>query len=174
MEKLSTTLNSSCYHIVFPFATCIWQLVGSESSSSHKQPRLAAFRLVSNDQREYYFQRQGRSNLCGLCALNNVCSQELFSAQELDNIADTLWLELFLEVVASELHPLRCRDGKLPSAFFFSIYAYRCWPKGSFVIIFKHTYIFDIAHHYRSRRHCTDQCSCIINIRPLKTPQWYH
>ena len=101
-----------CFHLLPAYD----RLLFLKAHPVTKQLWLASFRLGSNDQREYYFQRQGSSNLCGPCALNSACSQELFSAQELDNIADTLWLELFLEGgVASELHPLRCWDGKLPS-----------------------------------------------------------
>ena len=39
-----------------------------------------------------WMQSQGQSNYCGLCAINNAYSNEKLTVDQLDNIADDLWL----------------------------------------------------------------------------------
>ena len=39
-----------------------------------------------------WMQSQGKSNYCGLCAINNAYSDEKLTVEQLDNIADDLWL----------------------------------------------------------------------------------
>ena len=42
-----------------------------------------------------WMERQGRSNYCALCAINNVYGSKRFSIEQLDYIADDLWLRQF-------------------------------------------------------------------------------
>ena len=41
-----------------------------------------------------FMQLQGKSHYCGLCALNNLLGSETITVQEIDYIADDLWLRL--------------------------------------------------------------------------------
>ena len=61
-----------------------------------------------------FMQVQGRTALCGLCALNNAYQIDLFDVQSLNNIADTLWTRHYseLHMPISELYtPLRDAEG---------------------------------------------------------------
>ena len=59
-------------------------------------------------------QSQGQSNYCGLCAINNAYSNEKLTVDQLDNIADDLWLrqiEQFSLDLADELQIQRDVNG---------------------------------------------------------------
>ena len=60
-----------------------------------------------------YFQSQGSSSLCGLCALNNLVGREEFVSIDLDNIADEIWFQQISDgqSLIDELQCTRSRDG---------------------------------------------------------------
>ena len=61
-----------------------------------------------------WMQSQGQSNYCGLCAINNAYSNEKLTVDQLDNIADDLWLrqiEQFSLYLTDELQIQRDVNG---------------------------------------------------------------
>lgn len=63
-----------------------------------------------------YFQVQGFSNFCGLCALNNAVGDiaNFFSIEELNTIADRLWLSMIQNPshgVLQQAEPMRDKEG---------------------------------------------------------------
>ena len=61
------------------------------------------------------FQRQGLSNLYGICSLNNALGKVCFLPAQLDSIADQLWFEAILRIddFAAPVPATRFCDGKL-------------------------------------------------------------
>ncbi len=59
-------------------------------------------------------QTQGRSNYCGLCAINNAYGNESFTVESLENIADDFWLRQLEQLgmnVTEELQVHRDTNG---------------------------------------------------------------
>ena len=60
-----------------------------------------------------FFQRQGCSALCGLCALNNLVGKFEFQSIDLDSIADEIWFQQINDgqSLVDEIQSTRSRDG---------------------------------------------------------------
>ena len=60
-----------------------------------------------------FFQSQGSSSLCGLCALNNLVGREEFITVNLDSISDDIWFQQISDGLSliDELQCTRSRDG---------------------------------------------------------------
>ena len=55
-----------------------------------------------------FMQLQGASNYCGLCALNNLLGKEVVTIEQMNNIADDLWLRQLEQCEQSLTHTLQC------------------------------------------------------------------
>ena len=61
-----------------------------------------------------WMQSQGQSNLCGLCALNNLYGKTVSCTYQLDDIADEMWLRQFSDIglkITDRVQPLRSTVG---------------------------------------------------------------
>ena len=96
------------------FASFLSQVLLAPPSSAHRQPKLMSIEHIVHI--PTFLQSQGSSNLCGLCALNNATTEVVFTAKQMDAVADRLWITAALDPavgITAPLLPTRFRDGSL-------------------------------------------------------------
>ena len=58
-----------------------------------------------------FFQKQGETNYCGVCALNNACQTPMFSPIQMDSFADHLWMRHATELCIPVIEPYPAMRG---------------------------------------------------------------
>ena len=60
-----------------------------------------------------FLQKQGTSNMCGLCCLNNMYQDTVFSQGTLDDIADDLWYQHWLSMEMEPIDPVQAMRSQI-------------------------------------------------------------